>query len=73
MRRHETIPENYVDCSEYIFLDLGGLSELDEAETDFLTAQGCLRIPNHELLQEFLRQYFLHVHPYIRRTSLFMV
>lgn len=32
-------------------------------DVNFLDSQGCLRVPTRPILDEFVQQYFLHVHP----------
>ncbi|KAL6399879.1 Cutinase transcription factor 1 beta [Ilyonectria robusta] len=41
-------------------VDLSLLSELD---AQFLEAQGCFKAPCRQAADEFMREYFLHVHP----------
>ncbi|KAF4950235.1 hypothetical protein FGADI_8323 [Fusarium gaditjirri] len=53
----------YVPYSSPPFLTQDNIGNLDSTEINFLEMQGCLRIPSQSKLQEFLRQYFLHVHP----------
>ncbi|KAF5632077.1 n-terminal binuclear Zn cluster-containing protein [Fusarium sp. NRRL 52700] len=39
------------------------LSNLPPDDVSFLQRQGCLNVPPRPLLDEFIREYFLHVHP----------
>jgi hypothetical protein len=32
-------------------------------DVNYLESQGCFRVPTREILDEFVQQYFLHVHP----------
>lgn len=42
---------------------MGNLPNIPPQDVNFLELQGCLRVPVRNLLDEFLQQYFLHVHP----------
>ncbi|KAF9885681.1 hypothetical protein FE257_012663 [Aspergillus nanangensis] len=57
------VQKNHVTFSSYPFLELKGFSGLVPEDVAFLSAKGCLEIPERALLDEFVRQYFLHVHP----------
>ncbi|KAF5612795.1 cutinase transcription factor 1 beta [Fusarium sp. NRRL 25303] len=39
------------------------LSQLPPDDVSFLRQQGCLNVPPRPILDEFIREYFLHVHP----------
>lgn len=39
------------------------LSKLPPDDVSFLRQQGCLNVPPRPILDEFIREYFLHVHP----------
>lgn len=45
------------------FLDLKDLSRLPPEDVKYLEMKGCLHVPTGPVLDEFIRQYFLHVHP----------
>lgn len=49
--------------SYYPFLTISKLPNIPPQDVNFLELQGCLRVPTRALLDEFLREYFLHVHP----------
>lgn len=49
--------------SYYPFLSMGNLANIPPQDVNYLEQQGCLRVPTRALLDEFLQQYFLHVHP----------
>ncbi|KAH6885956.1 fungal-specific transcription factor domain-containing protein [Thelonectria olida] len=49
--------------SYYPFLTMGNLPNIPPQDVNYLELQGCLRVPTRALLDEFLQQYFLHVHP----------
>lgn len=53
----------HVMFSYYPFLELDGLSQMSTEDINFLELQGCFRIPTQPVLDEFIREYFLHVHP----------
>ncbi|KAG7119861.1 Cutinase transcription factor 1 beta like protein [Verticillium longisporum] len=47
------------------FLDTDGLVGLSQPDIVFLQTKGCFHIPNKPILDEFMREYFLHVHPFL--------
>jgi len=49
--------------SFYRFLELRDLPSLPPEDVKFLELKGCLHVPTGPILDEFVRQYFLHVHP----------
>ncbi|KAL0934747.1 fungal specific transcription factor domain-containing protein [Colletotrichum truncatum] len=52
-----------ITYSFYPFLTLGSLHSIPPQDVNFLELQGCLKIPTRATLDEFVQQYFLHVHP----------
>ncbi|KAH7012854.1 fungal-specific transcription factor domain-containing protein [Ilyonectria destructans] len=52
----------YSSCK---FLDLNNLSRLPSQDRLFIEAKGCLHIPVKPLMDEFVRQYFLNIHPFL--------
>lgn len=52
-----------VTYSFYPFLALGNLHGIPPQDVNYLELQGCLRVPTRAILDEFVQQYFLHVHP----------
>jgi len=58
-----SIINSHVMYSYYPFLKLGSISKLSPQEVNFLEAQGCFRVPSRPILDEFIREYFLHMHP----------
>ncbi|WYZ43857.1 hypothetical protein EsH8_VII_000293 [Colletotrichum jinshuiense] len=52
-----------VTYSFYPFLALGNIHGIPPQDVNFLELQGCLRVPTRTILDEFVQQYFLHVHP----------
>jgi hypothetical protein len=59
---HSTRFPGHVDWSTYPFLEFREPS-LDRDDLAFLSAKGCLSIPDTQALHEFVRNYFLYVHP----------
>ncbi|KAJ0419597.1 fungal-specific transcription factor domain-containing protein [Aspergillus carlsbadensis] len=49
--------------SYYEFLELKDLSRLSPSDVRYLDSKGCFRVPARPYLDEFLRKYFLHIHP----------
>ncbi|KAL5342223.1 fungal-specific transcription factor domain-containing protein [Aspergillus crustosus] len=49
--------------SYYEFLELKLLSKLSPADVSYLDSKGCFRVPTSPYLDEYLREYFVHVHP----------
>lgn len=56
-------PQNHVLFSSYPFLELDGFSSLTREDVAFLNSKGCLQVPAPVYLEEFVRQYFLHIQP----------
>ncbi|KAI1752197.1 hypothetical protein F4782DRAFT_159953 [Xylaria castorea] len=52
-----------VTYSYYPFLSINNLHNVIPQDVNFLESQGCLRVPTRAILDEFMQQYFLHVHP----------
>ncbi|KAI0200854.1 hypothetical protein F4808DRAFT_141790 [Astrocystis sublimbata] len=53
----------HVTYSYYPFLAVNNMHNVLPQDVNFLESQGCLRVPTREILDEFMQQYFLHVHP----------
>jgi hypothetical protein len=47
----------------YSFIVAPELRRIPPQDLHFLELQGCLLVPAQPLLDEFVREYFLHVHP----------
>ncbi|KAL4914851.1 hypothetical protein BDW62DRAFT_213144 [Aspergillus aurantiobrunneus] len=62
LSRTTSIP-GHVGFANYRFLELRGLTTLDREDLAFLASKGCLSVPEESVLDEFVRQYFLQVHP----------
>ncbi|KAH8686039.1 hypothetical protein BGZ60DRAFT_107588 [Tricladium varicosporioides] len=52
-----------ITFSYYRFLKLDRLSNIPPDDVRFLEMKGCLHVPSSTHLDQFIRQYFLHVHP----------
>ncbi|KAI1136084.1 fungal-specific transcription factor domain-containing protein [Hypoxylon sp. FL0543] len=52
-----------VTYSYYPFLTIGNLHNIMPQDVNYLESQGCLRVPTRAILDEFVQQYFLHIHP----------
>ncbi|CAK7219908.1 hypothetical protein SCUCBS95973_003980 [Sporothrix curviconia] len=56
----------FVIFSRYPFLSSCALWKLDHEDDAMLLEQrGCLHVPNKPILDEIMKQYFLHVHPMV--------
>ncbi|KAJ2905581.1 Cutinase transcription factor 1 beta [Zalerion maritima] len=53
----------YVPYSHYRFLSTRAISSLPPQDFQFLQDQGSLSLPGRPILNDFVWQYFLHVHP----------
>ncbi|KAL7904916.1 fungal-specific transcription factor domain-containing protein [Trichoderma velutinum] len=51
--------------SHYPFLSAPNIHTIPHEDLNFLEQQGCLRVPIRPILDEFIQQYFLHVHPFL--------
>jgi len=49
--------------SYYHFLEADTLSHIAPEDFKFLEHKGCFHVPSRPILDEFVREYFLHVHP----------
>ncbi|KAJ4250958.1 hypothetical protein NW762_011608 [Fusarium torreyae] len=67
-----SIPEPLNSCPQvpappchpdYAFLQVPDTKDLLPQDLAFLVSQGCFIVPQRAALDDFLRQYFLHVHP----------
>ena len=47
------------------FLDLDSLMKLPPEDVTFLEMKGCFHVPTRPSLDELVRQYFLHIHPFL--------
>lgn len=49
--------------NQLAFISDPDLSNLPPDDVSFLRQQGCLNVPPRPILDEIIREYFLHVHP----------
>ena len=49
--------------SYYDFVEAESISHLSPDDFQFLEYKGCFHLPARSILDELVRQYFLHVHP----------
>lgn len=61
---HNNHPPGHVPFSSYSFISLEVPASLDQGALAFLASRGCLSLPKREVVDEFITQYFLHVHPW---------
>ncbi|KAJ3460955.1 hypothetical protein MRS44_011822 [Fusarium solani] len=54
---------NFVIFSSYSFISADTLWSLDKEDMAFLEHRRCLYLPARAAMDEFVQQYFLHVHP----------
>lgn len=52
-----------VTYTYFPFLTLDNISNMLPQDVSYLEMQGCFRVPIRTILDEFVKQYFLHVHP----------
>lgn len=52
-----------ITFSYYPWLAISNLANILPQDVQYLDMQGCLRVPTRAVLDEFVQQYFLHVHP----------
>lgn len=52
-----------VTFSYYSFLHLRNLATLQPDDVRYLEAKGCLHVPTSPYIDQFIRHYFLYVHP----------
>lgn len=57
------LDETMVAYTTYPFLIVSNLAGLCPQDVAFLEAKGAFHVPIKPILDEFIRQYFLHVHP----------
>ncbi|KAF5640803.1 fungal specific transcription factor factor domain protein [Fusarium sp. NRRL 52700] len=56
---------NVVHFSNYSFITIGNAAALSQEDIQFLNVKGCFNLPPKVILDEFVRLYFLHVHPFL--------
>lgn len=55
--------DNHVPFSYYKFVKLDGLSTVQPGDIRFLEMNGSLHVPTRPILNEFMNEFFLYVHP----------
>ncbi|KAM5368086.1 hypothetical protein ACJZ2D_009690 [Fusarium nematophilum] len=58
----EPISQSHIIYSHFSFLHLD-ISLLSGDDVQYLETQGCFKVPGRQAADEFVREYFLHVHP----------
>lgn len=61
--KHAASLSNYIGYSYYQFLALSNVGSIPIQDYQFLELQGCLHVPVCSILDIFVEQYFLHMHP----------
>lgn len=58
-------PQNNSDVvyCHYTFLVVSNIKNIPHQDINFLELEGCFRVPIRSVLDQFVVQYFLHVHP----------
>lgn len=58
-------PQNpyYITASYYPFISMGAISSILPQDLQFLESQCCIHVPTRPIMDELMRQYFLHLHP----------
>ncbi|KAL4808372.1 fungal-specific transcription factor domain-containing protein [Aspergillus unguis] len=59
----DAVSPNYIGHSYYQFLTVNNVSAMPAQDYRFLELQGCLQVPIRRILNVFVREYFLHMHP----------
>jgi hypothetical protein len=54
----------HVHFSEYSFLQLSSSAGLGTEDMNYMATKGCLQVPAQPALDDLVRMYFMHVHPY---------
>ncbi|GKT53821.1 fungal specific transcription factor [Colletotrichum tofieldiae] len=58
-------PAPTVIYSHLRFLTIGSLHMISSEDVNYLELQGCLHLPARPMLDDFVEQYYLHVHPLV--------
>ncbi|KAL4928917.1 Zn(II)2Cys6 transcription factor [Aspergillus undulatus] len=62
-RSREIPSTGSIDFSHYPFLELNNVQALDKEDVAYMRSKGCFSVPDHSVLDEFVNQFFLHIHP----------
>ncbi|KAK9777151.1 putative Zn2Cys6 transcriptional regulator [Seiridium cardinale] len=55
----------FVLFMSYPFIDAGAMWQLSQLDLSFLDQSGCLQLPVKQILDEFVNEYFTHVHCFL--------
>ncbi|GJC80640.1 cutinase transcription factor 1 beta [Colletotrichum liriopes] len=58
-------PAPTVIYSHLRFLTIGNLHMISSEDVNYLESQGCLHLPARPMLDDFVEQYYLHIHPLV--------
>lgn len=61
---HPVASQDVVYC-HYPFLTVSNIHGIPHQDVNFLEQQGCFRVPIRPVLDDFLQQYFLHIHSFL--------
>lgn len=64
-QRQETKEPSFVLFSCYHFVSASVIWGMGQDDSRYLEQRGCLSLPEKAILDQFIQQYFLHVHPII--------
>ncbi|KAH7126484.1 fungal-specific transcription factor domain-containing protein, partial [Dactylonectria estremocensis] len=62
-------PSNTVVYCSYPFMTVSNMFYVPARDVRFLDAEDCFRLPTRSILDQAVRQYFLHVHPLLPMLS----
>lgn len=62
-RHYRSLHPNSVMYNCYPFLTLDNLHNCMPQDVDFMESEGCFHLPTRPILDQIVRQYFLHIHP----------
>jgi hypothetical protein len=62
-RTKDTSQARSVEFSRYSFLELNNIQALHKEDVAYMRSKGCFSVPDQPVLDEFINQFFLHVHP----------
>lgn len=64
-RHYSALHPNSIYYNYYPFLTLDNLCNCMPQDVDFMEAEGCFHLPTRSILDQIVRQYFLHIHPFL--------
>ncbi|PLN86931.1 hypothetical protein BDW42DRAFT_189845 [Aspergillus taichungensis] len=59
----DPLPPGHVAFTSYPFVEFRGVGLLPREDLAFLASKACLSVPDKTVINDFVRQYFLHIHP----------